>query len=278
MKKTIAAILTALAMIVALVLPMTAFADDKTPTGVKPYEEKYEASGTEKDYNVVVEDFEDVDEEVSDTAEDVELVVDYDTDTVADLDAEIDVDADVDAALPDVQVKGLTVDLADGDYDIDYDFSGDGTTKLVEPAKLTVKDGKAYARLAFNDPEVDKIYLGGKTFLPVDFTKSHNIQGKLPVFLLPLSQFGKDLDFDVHTRGVNLDLDQYKLNMKEYDPSFDATELKAEVADSIRGAQPVKFYKWRTGMKSSLWGPFAFLAAEALALFGWNKFWRKKDE
>ena len=42
----------------------------------------------------------------------------------------------------------------------------------------------------------DKLVSGGKTFLPVDFTKSHNIQGKLPVFLLPLSQFGKDLDFD----------------------------------------------------------------------------------
>lgn len=274
MKKTIAAILTALAMIVALVLPMTAFADDKTPTNVKPYEEKYEASGTEKDYNVVVEDFEDVDEEVADTAEEAELVVDYDTDSVVDLDA----DVDADAALPDVQVKGLTIDLADGDYDIDYDFSGNGTTKLVEPAKLTVKDGQAYARLAFNDPEVDKIYLGGKTFLPVDFTKSHNIQGKLPVFLLPLSQFGKDLDFDVHTRGVNLDLDQYKLNMKQYDPNFDATELKAKVADSIRGAQPVKFYKWRTGMKSSVWGPFAFLGAEALALLAWNKTWKKKKD
>ena len=150
--------------------------------------------------------------------------------------------------------------------------------KLVEPATLTVKDGKAYARLAWNFPEVDKLYLNGETLLPVDYTKSHNITGKLPVFLLPLSRFCKDIDFDVHTRGVNLELDQYKLNMKEYDPNFDATELKAKVAESIRGAQPSEFYKWHTGMKSSIWGPFAFLAAEALALFGWNKYWRKKDE
>ncbi len=268
MKKTIAAILTALAMIVALVLPMTAFADDKTPTNVKPYEEKYEASGTEKDYNVVVEDFEDADEEVADTAEEVEIVVDDD----------VDVDADVDAALPDVQVKGLTVDLPDGNYDIDYDLSGTGIMKLVEPATLTVKDGQAYARLAWNFPEVDKLIVNGKTLLPVDYTKSHNITGKLPVFLVPLSQFGKDLDFDVHTRGVNLELDQYKLNMKEYDPNFDATELKAKVAEGIRGAQPSKFYKWHTGMKSSVWGPFAFLAAEALALLAWNKSWKKKKD
>lgn len=268
MKKTFAAVLTALAMIVALVLPMTAFADDKTPTNVKPYEEKYEATGTEKDYDVVVDDFDDVTSEVEGNVEEAELVVDVDADQ----------ELDLDAALPEVEVKGLTIDLADGDYDIDYDFTGNGTTKLVEPAKLTVKDGKAYARLAFNDPEVDKIYLNGETFLPVDFTKSHNIQGKLPVFLLPLSKFGKDLDFDVHTRGVNLDLDQYKLNMKQYDPNFDATELKAKVAESIRGAQPVKFYKWKTGMKSSVWGPFAFLGVEALGLLWWNKYWKKKDE
>lgn len=266
MKKTIAAVLTALAMVVALVLPMTAFADDKTPQNVKPYEEKYEATGTEKDYDVVVEDFdeEEVDEEDAEPAEAVEVIVDEDTDAVQ--------------PKPSVKVKGLDIDLPDGEYAIDYDLSGNGTMKLVEPAKLTVKDGKAFARLAWNDPEVDKLVLNGVDYLPVDFTKSHNIQGKLPVFLLPLSQFGKDLDFNVHTRGVNLELDDYKLNMKKYDPDFDATALNEKVAESIRGAQPVKFYKWRTGMKSSIWGPFAFLAAVALGLFGWNKYWNKKDE
>lgn len=266
MKRTIAAVLTALAMVVALVLPMTAFADDKTPQNVKPYEEKYEATGTEKDYDVVVEDFdeEEVDEEDAEPAEAVEVIVDDDTDAVL--------------PKPSVKVKGLDIDLPDGEYAIDYDLSGNGTMKLVEPAKLTVKDGKAFARLAWNDPEVDKLVLNGVDYLPVDFTKSHNIQGKLPVFLLPLSQFGKDLDFNVHTRGVNLELDDYKLNMKKYDPNFDATALNEKVAESIRGAQPVKFYKWRTGMKSSIWGPFAFLAAVALGLFGWSRFWNKKDE
>ena len=83
MKKTIAAVLTALAMVVALVLPMTAFADDKTPQNVKPYEEKFEATGTEKDYDVVVEDFEEEDVTVEEAAdEDVSLIVDEDTDAV----------------------------------------------------------------------------------------------------------------------------------------------------------------------------------------------------
>ena len=272
MKKTIGAVLTAMAMIVALVLPMSAFADDKTPTNVKPYEESYEAAGTEKDYDVVVDDF-DVDEDDVDVdvdVEDVTVVVDED------IDADVDLDVDADVTLP--TIKGLKIDLPDGNYDIDYTISGTGTMKLVEPATLTVKDGQAFARLAWNDPEVDKLYFGGETLLPVDFTKSHNIQGKLPVFLLPLANFGKDVNFDVHTRGVNLELDQYKLNMKEYDPNFDATALKAKVQEDITGAQPIKFYKWKTGMKSSLWGPWAFLAVEAAALFGWSKFWNKKDE
>lgn len=197
MKKTIAAVLTAMAMVVALVLPMTAFAAEKT--------------------------------------------------------------------------------LPDGNYDVDYVIGGDGTMKLVEPATLTVEQGKTYARLAWNDPEVDKLYLGEEVLLPVDYTKSHNIEGKLPVFLLPLSQFGEDIAFQVHSRGVNLDLDDYTLNMKQYDPDFDATAIKEAVQQDISGAQPVKFYKWHTGMSSSIWGPFVFLAVEALAIFAWIKI-QKRDE
>lgn len=169
----------------------------------------------------------------------------------------------------------LDADLPDDVYSVDYTLTGDGTMKMVEPAKLVVKDGKAYARLAWNDPEVDKLYVDGVTFLPVDFTKSHNIQGELPVFEVPLKAYGKDLAFEVHSRGVNLDTDDYVLNMKAFDVDFDATELEASVAEGIRGAQPVKFYKWHTGMSSSVWGPFALLAAVAVAIFAWGKL--KKD-
>lgn len=165
----------------------------------------------------------------------------------------------------------LDADLPADAYPVDYTLTGDGTMKMVEPAKLVVKDGKAYARLAWNDPEVDKLYVDGETYLPVDFTKSHNIQGKLPVFLVPLKAYGKDLAFEVHSRGVNLDTDDYVLNMKAYDADFDTTELEASVAEGIRGAQPVKFYKWHTGMSSSVWGPFALLAAVAVAIFAWGK-------
>lgn len=267
MKKTIAALLTALAMVLVLVLPMTAFADDKAPTPKKPYEEEFSAKGTEKDYDVIVDEYDEADADAdADEAEDASLVVDVDAD-----------DVDVDVTLPAVKVKALDIDLPDGEYDINYDISGSGTMKLVEPAKLVVKDGKAFARLAWNDPEIDKLYLNGTEYLPVDFTKSHNIQGKLPVFLVPLAKFGQNLDFDVHTRGVNLELDKYRLNMKQYDPNFDATALKEKVQQDISGAQPVKFYKWRTGMKSSLWGPFAFLAAVALAIFAWGRAHKNED-
>ncbi len=56
MRKSIAAILTAMAMVVALVLPMTAFADEAAPAGksAKTYDEKYVATKDEPDYDVVV--------------------------------------------------------------------------------------------------------------------------------------------------------------------------------------------------------------------------------
>lgn len=270
MKKTIAAVLTALAMVVALVIPMTAFADDKTPTNVKPYEESFKATADEPEYDVEVEDVDEEDVEIDIEVEDVDVP-----------DADVDVDVEVPEAevtLPTLSVKGLAIDLADGDYDIDYSLTGTGTMKLVVPALLTVKGGQAFAKLAWNDPEVDKLYLNGEEILPVDYTKSHNISGKLPVFEMPLSGFNKDIDFDVHTRGVNLELDQYKLNMKEYNPNFDATALQAKVQQDIEGAQPVKFYKWHTGMSSSLWGPFAFLGAEAVAIAAWIAAKKNKKE
>ena len=161
--------------------------------------------------------------------------------------------------------------LADGEYDVDYAISGTGTTKLVEPAKLVVRDGKNYVRLAWNDPEIDKLLYDGETYLPVDFTKSHNIMGKLPVFLLPVAALGEDQSFEVHTRGVNLEIDTYTVNVKDYDPDFDAEAEAAEVQKDISGAQPVKFYKWSTGKSFNVWGPFAFLAVEVVLIAAWIK-------
>lgn len=181
-------------------------------------------------------------------------------------------------SVPAFAVADASSALPDGNYDVDYTLVGDGTTKLVEPALLTVKDGKNYVRLAFNDPEVDKLVKNGTEYLPVDFTKSHNIQGKLPVFELPLSAFDKDISFQVHTRGVNLEVDRYTVNVKPYDPNFDATAIKESVAEGIRGAQPVKFYGWSIGKSSSIWGPFVFLAVEAVAIYGWIALQKKKDE
>lgn len=161
--------------------------------------------------------------------------------------------------------------LSDGEYAVDYTIVGNGTTKLVEPARLVIEEGKTYARLAWNDPEVDKLILDGETYLPIDYTKSHNIQGKLPVFLIPVTALGEDQTFEVHTRGVNLEIDTYTLNMKDYDADFDADAQAEAVQKDISGAQPVKFYKWKTGQAFSVWGPFAFLAIEAIAIAAWIK-------
>lgn len=211
MKKTFAAILTVLAMLVALVLPAMAFSE-----------------------------------------------------TTAD----------------EANVRGVATTLEDGEYAVGYTLTTEtGTTKPVVPVRLLVQDGSAYAKIAFNDPEIDKLYLDDIVYLPVDFTSSHNIKGKLPIFILPLSGFQEDQSFIVHTRGCNLPefLDTYTLNVKDYDANFDADVQAAEVQESISGAQPVKFYHWQTGGASKAIGPFIFLAVVALAIACWDYFDKKRS-
>ena len=115
MRKSIAAILTAMAMVMALALPMTAFADEAAPAGksAKTYDEKYEATKDEPDYDVVVEDFEEEEVTVEEPAEDVTLVVDVDDDDVSLIDT-----AKAKANELSGKIKAIDIDLPDGEFDI----------------------------------------------------------------------------------------------------------------------------------------------------------------
>ncbi|MBR6513081.1 MAG: hypothetical protein IKT24_06425 [Clostridia bacterium] len=155
-------------------------------------------------------------------------------------------------------------------YAVDYTIKTEtGIQKLLLPAMLIERDGKYYAELVFNDPEVDKLYLGDQEILPVSTRKApyKNYSGKYNVFELPIAALGEDVEFVLHTRGNNLETDKYVINMPESDPNFDAAaQLDAVKADNF-GAQPLRFYDWHVGMSSSVWGPFVFLAIEALAIY-----------
>lgn len=273
MRKSIAAILTAMAMVVALVLPMTAFADDGAPAGksAKTYDEKYVATKDEPDYDVVVDDFdEEEDVDVEEPAEDVTVVVDVDDDDVSLIDT-----AKAKANELSAKVKAIDIDLPDGEFDIDYDLTG-GAWKLAAPAKLFVKDGKSYARLTFNKPDLEKIIFNGKEILPTKWVNVDGIKGKLPVFDLPILAWGAAKGFDLYNKAG--DVEHYSLNMKKYDPNFKAPEFNADLTatgekmlnyvDSNNGAHHViNPAEVKAAKESSLklGAPLAILGVEALA-------------
>lgn len=270
MRKSIAAILTAMAMIVALVLPMTAFADEGAPAGksAKTYDEKFKATKDEPEYDVVVDE-EEVTVEASDE-EEVSLVVDVDDDDIGLIDS-----AKAKANELSAKIKAIDIDLPDGEFDIDYDLTG-GAWKLAAPAKLFVKDGKSYARLTFNNPDLEKIVFNGKEILPTKWVNVDGIKGKLPVFDLPILAWGAAKGFDLYNKAG--DVETYSLNMKEYDPNFKAPEFNADLTaegdkvlnyvDSNNGAHHVLTPSETRVAKESklkLNGPIAILAGEAVA-------------
>ena len=222
MRKSIAAILTAMAMIIALVVPMTAFADEGAPAGksAKTYDESFKATKDEPDYDVVVDVDEDVDVDVT-NEEEVTLVVDVDDDDIGILDS-----AKAKANELSAKVKAIDIDLPDGEFDIDYDLTG-GAWKLAAPAKLFVKDGKSYARLAFNNPDLEKIIFNGKDILPTKWINVDGVKGKLPVFDLPILAWGAAKGFDLYDKAGNVET--YSLNMKKYDPNFKAPEFNPDL-------------------------------------------------
>ena len=59
----------------------------------------------------------------------------------------------------------ISVELADGEYSIELDMTGgSGRASLSSPTLLTVKDGKAYARLLWSSAYYDYVVLDGQVF------------------------------------------------------------------------------------------------------------------
>lgn len=73
------------------------------------------------------------------------------------------------------------VDMEDGEYWIELGFEGgSGRASVESPARLTVRDGKAYGRICWNSPNYDYMKAGGETFRPVN-TEGNSVF-EIPVF------------------------------------------------------------------------------------------------
>ena len=259
MRKSIAAILTAMAMVFALVLPMTAFADNGADVNksAKTYDESFKATKDEPSYDVVVE--EDVDVEEPD--EDATLIVDVDDDDVSLLDQ-----AAAKANELSAKIKAIDIDLPDGEFDIDYE-------------KLYFNMLKADAEYLYTLEEWLNVYDEDKEILPTKWVNVDGIKGKLPVFDLPILAWGAAKTFDLYNK--NGDVETYNLGVKKYDPNFTAPDLDVDLTaegekvlnyvDSNNGAHHVltpSETRVASESKVKLAAPIAVLAGEAVAAAG----------
>lgn len=81
----------------------------------------------------------------------------------------------------------VSVDMEDGEYSIQVDlFGGSGKAYVSSPALLTVRAGKAYARLEWSSENYDYMIVGGEKYLPV------NEEGN-SVFEIPIALMDSDM-------------------------------------------------------------------------------------
>lgn len=79
------------------------------------------------------------------------------------------------------------IDMEDGEYLIELGFEGgSGRASVESPARLTVRDGKAYGRICWNSSNYDYMKVGGEIFSPV------NIKGN-SVFEIPVFVFDEKI-------------------------------------------------------------------------------------
>lgn len=62
-----------------------------------------------------------------------------------------------------------STDKKDGEYTIEITMKGgSGRASITSPAVLTVKDGRAYARIQWSSSHYDYMIVGGEKFLPIE--------------------------------------------------------------------------------------------------------------
>ena len=81
----------------------------------------------------------------------------------------------------------VALDRKDGEYSIQVDLTGgSGKAYISSPAILYVRDGKAYARLAWSSENYDYMIVGGEKYLPVNETGNS-------VFEVPITVMDDDM-------------------------------------------------------------------------------------
>ncbi len=117
-----------------------------------------------------------------------------------------------DALLADAYADGIisTVDslgLADGEYTVNVTLSGgSGKASVQSPAKLSIKEGKAYAEIVWSSNKYDYMVVDGEKIMPTSIDE-------FSVFEIPVSGFDFDLPVSADTTAMSKPYEiEYKLH------------------------------------------------------------------
>lgn len=102
----------------------------------------------------------------------------------ADFKATDELQAQVDAAAQMLADKYEKLSLADGVYEVNVTLAGgSGRAKIASPTELTVKDGRATAKIVWSSDKYDYMEVDGIRFTP-------NIENGHSVFVIPVTGLG----------------------------------------------------------------------------------------
>ena len=98
-----------------------------------------------------------------------------------------DITAQAEAAAQMLAEKHEKLTVADGTYQVNVTFSGgSGRAKIASPTELTIKDGRATAKIVWSSDKYDYMEVEGIRFTP-------EIQNGHSVFMVPVTELDKPL-------------------------------------------------------------------------------------
>ena len=94
-------------------------------------------------------------------------------------------------------VKGMNIDMDDGEYSIDVILAGgSGKASVSTPTLLIVKDGRAYARLVWSSSNYDYMLVGSEKFLNL------NEDGGSSTFEIPITAMDQEMKVVANTTAM----------------------------------------------------------------------------
>ncbi len=94
-------------------------------------------------------------------------------------------------------VQAALIEMEDGEYAIEVEVKGGtGRTTVSSPAGLTVRDGRAYARIEWSSSSYDYMLVGGKKYLPL-YEEGYS------TFEIPITVFNEPMEVIADTTAMS---------------------------------------------------------------------------